>query len=67
MKALLVISEAARRVGVSENTLRRYCNVGIVKATRDSSGRRLFTECDVKAAREYRNSTAGGRNASAPA
>lgn len=51
---LFTISETARRVGVSESTLRTYDARGIVRPVRDSAGRRLFSESDVQSARQYR-------------
>lgn len=52
---LLTISEAARRCGVAEGTLRLYDARGIVHPVRDSAGRRLFSENDVQAAQIYRS------------
>lgn len=50
---LLGLSAFARLLEISENTARRYSNVGIVNPKRDSSGRRLFTPADVDKARAY--------------
>lgn len=52
------ISEAARMAGVSEDTLRRYAEVGVCTPLRDAtSRRRLFSESDVAAARAHRERT----------
>lgn len=51
---LIGISEAARRIGCCEDTLRDYDKKGIVQPARDSAGRRIFSEDDLKAARQYR-------------
>lgn len=47
-------SAAARQASVAEDTLRRYEQLGVIHPARDSSGRRIYTEADVQAAREYR-------------
>ncbi len=47
------LSAAARALGVAESTLRSYSEAGIVKPLRDTAGRRLFSESDLAAAREY--------------
>lgn len=54
----LGISEAARQVGVAENTLRTYEKRGVIAPLRDSAGRRLFRQDDIERAREYRNRSA---------
>jgi MerR family transcriptional regulator/heat shock protein HspR len=51
---LNTISAAARAVGVAPDTLRDYERRGIVAPVRDSSGRRLFSEADIEAARRHR-------------
>lgn len=48
------MSAAARAVGVSEETMRKYSDSGIVQPMRDSSGRRIFTDADIERAKEYR-------------
>jgi len=47
------IGPAARKVGVSEATLRDWSDRGIVSPIRDSVGRRLFSEADIARAREH--------------
>jgi DNA-binding transcriptional MerR regulator len=47
------ISAAAREVPCAENTLRELDRRGIVKPMRDSAGRRLFGDSDIRAARAY--------------
>jgi len=48
------ISEAARRAGVAEGTMRKYDNAGIITAYRSPGGSRLFTEEHVKRVQQYR-------------
>jgi DNA-binding transcriptional MerR regulator len=50
--ALLLISDVARKVGISPDTIRSYDRRGLLSPIRDSSGRRLFTEDDVTRVRE---------------
>ena len=45
---LYLKGEAARRAGVCADTVRNYCRDGLLDPIRDSSGRRLFTDEDVK-------------------
>lgn len=47
------LSAAARVLGISESTLRRYTETGIINPERDSSGRRLFTSADISKAQSY--------------
>jgi DNA-binding transcriptional MerR regulator len=49
---LILTGEAARRAGVHPDTVRTYCERGFLDPLRDSSGRRLFTESDVKCIRK---------------
>jgi len=53
-------SAAARLIGISEETLRKYTDDGIIKAQRDSNGRRLFSDVDIAAAKRYRASRPRG-------
>ena len=53
-ETLFGISEAARRLGVAEGTIRSYDRRGTVSPVRDSTGRRLFTEADIKQVQQYR-------------
>ena len=48
------ISEAARRAGVAEGTLREYDRRGIVNPVRDSARRRLFSAEDIEHAIQHR-------------
>lgn len=52
------ISDAAREIGVSEGTLRRYDKMGIIHPTRVAGNQRIFTEADVSKARAYREKRA---------
>ena len=45
---LLTITTAARRLGVCEQTLRRWDQRGIVAPVRDSAGRRVFFSHDIE-------------------
>jgi DNA-binding transcriptional MerR regulator len=51
---LLTVSATARLAECSENYVRRAANRGLVTASRDSSGRRLFTAEDAEAIRLHR-------------
>lgn len=46
------IGEAAKRAGVSTKTVRNYERAGLITPTRDTSGRRLFTDEEVKHIRQ---------------
>jgi excisionase family DNA binding protein len=46
--ALLGVREAARRLGVHENTLRRWESSGLIHAVRLPTGVRRFREEDVQ-------------------
>jgi len=50
--ALYLIRAVADQVGLAPETVRAYCNEGLVTPLRDSSGRRLFTDHDVQRIRE---------------
>jgi DNA-binding transcriptional MerR regulator len=50
--ALYLIRSVADQVGLAPETVRAYCNEGLVTPLRDSSGRRLFTDHDVRRIRE---------------
>ena len=43
-----LIRSVADQVGLAPETIRSYCNRGLLTPIRDSSGRRLFTEEDTK-------------------
>ena len=46
--ALLGVREAARRLGVHENTLRRWEQAGLIRAVKLPTGVRRFREEDVE-------------------
>jgi excisionase family DNA binding protein len=46
--ALLGVREAARRLGVHENTLRRWEQTGLIRAVKLPTGVRRFREEDVE-------------------
>jgi DNA-binding transcriptional MerR regulator len=47
------ISSAARQIGCAEDTVRQLDKRGVIKPIRDSGGRRLLSDADIAAAREY--------------
>ena len=47
-----LIQSAADKAGVSVDTIRSYCRQGLLNPERDSAGRRLFTENDIRRIRE---------------
>lgn len=49
--ALMQVREAARSLGVHENTLRRWADAGYITPVRLSSGVRRFREADIAAVR----------------
>ena len=51
MAELMQVREAARALGVSENTIRRWEERGLIPAVRLPSGVRRFRPEDIKAAR----------------
>ena len=52
MSNLYTIGPAARLAGVCPETVRNYCSQGFLEPLRDASGRRLFTNADIKRIRE---------------
>lgn len=52
MAELMQVRQAARALGVSENTIRRWEQRGLLRAVRLPSGVRRFRPEDVEAARE---------------
>ena len=46
------IQSAALKAGVSVDTIRSYCRQGRLNPERDSAGRRLFTDQDIRQIRE---------------
>jgi DNA-binding transcriptional MerR regulator len=53
------ISGAARKVPCAEGTLRSLERRQVIQPIRDSAGRRLFSEDDIKLARDYLGRTDG--------
>ena len=51
MAELMQVREAARALGVSENTIRRWEERGLIPAVRLPSGVRRFRSADIEAAR----------------
>lgn len=49
---VFTLSGAARELGIPEVTLRRFIDIGIVTAQRDSANRRVFTRAALELARE---------------
>ena len=52
MKNLYLIGLAAEKAGVAPETVRAYCRQGLLEPLRDSAGRRLFTDPDIRRIRE---------------
>lgn len=50
MAELMQVREAARALGVSENTIRRWQERGLIPAVRLPSGVRRFRRADIEAA-----------------
>ena len=51
---LISIGEAARRLGVSVNTLRRWDDNGLIRSTRTLGGQRRFLTEDVERVKSER-------------
>jgi len=49
---LMTIASAAQKAGVSVDSIRNYCRMGLLDPMRDSAGRRLFTATDVERIKE---------------
>ena len=58
---LFLTTEAGKKAGKCADTVRSYCEEGLLDPIRDSSGRRLFTDEDVKRIREIGLDKATGR------
>ena len=52
MVAKYLIDFVAQQADVAPETIRRYCRDGLLKPLRDSAGRRLFTDSDIRRIRE---------------
>ena len=51
---LYLIRCAADQVKIAPETIRSYCNQGLLDPIRDSAGRRLFTDQDIERLRVIR-------------
>ena len=58
---------AAERAGISPDTVRTYCRAGLISPFKDSSGRRLFADDDVRRLREIYLDNMSRRPARVPA
>jgi molybdopterin-binding protein len=58
----LPAGEAARQLGISLDTLRRWDRVGRIETTRDSANRRLVSEAEITRIRGLRNDGLSARN-----
>ncbi len=58
---LLTISEAARRLGVHQKTLRGWADKGLVPHVKLPSGHRRFTEADIERLRQEMRVEAEGK------
>jgi DNA-binding transcriptional MerR regulator len=54
MKALNTISRACEKSELSAGTLREYERLGLLKPQRDTVGRRLYSDADIRKARRIR-------------
>jgi len=52
MARFYLIGSVAEQAGVAPGTVRDYCRQGLLKPIRDSAGRRLFVDADVRRVRE---------------
>jgi molybdopterin-binding protein len=59
---VLPASEAARRLGISLDTLRRWDRTGRIRTTRDSANRRLVPASEVERLRGERSDALSARN-----
>lgn len=50
-RKVLTVGAIAHEAGLHPDTIRTYCRQGLLNPDRDSSGRRLFAEGDVKKAK----------------
>jgi DNA-binding transcriptional MerR regulator len=53
VKELLLVGALSRAVGVSETTIRRLANRGVLKCLRDSANNRVFQPEAVERARKH--------------
>ncbi|UTM45925.1 DNA (cytosine-5-)-methyltransferase [Glutamicibacter mysorens] len=60
MSMKLPIAEAAQKLDVSIDTLRRWDKLGVIRADRDSKGRRTFDVLEVRRLQNKRNVRAAG-------
>lgn len=63
---LLTISEAARQLGVHQNTLRTWADRGMVPVVKLPSGYRRFRPSDIAAELERQRDTTTGPNPRTP-
>jgi len=61
-----LIGYAARLAGVSAETARGYCRRGLLSPSRDSSGRRLFSDRDVQTMKKIYAANMGRRMSAQP-
>ena len=62
MKELLTSSEAARALGISVDTLRRWDRAGRVRSQRDAANRRLVPASEIRRLRGDGGATLSARN-----
>ena len=51
---LIALSHAAQAAGIAPSTMDYYVRIGVAKPVRDTNGRRIFSDSDVEAVKEYR-------------
>jgi len=52
MSKFYLIRSAAEQAGIAPETVRDYCRKKLLNPLRDSAGRRLFTDPDIRRIRE---------------
>jgi DNA-binding transcriptional MerR regulator len=63
MQELYPVSQAAKLSGTTESLVRYLDKQGFVVPARDASGRRLYTNDDIEAIRQYQERSSARRRA----
>lgn len=56
----VTVSVAARELGVSVDTIRRWSKLGLIKAARDQNNRRLFSKSEIERLLQKKNGVGNG-------